>query len=74
MTDALRAELAQRNQEHETEFYLLVNEQQAADLAAGYVPQAVKAMVTTMLDWREEDARRAARPVPPSKRAGGRGK
>jgi len=45
-------------------FYVLVNEQQAIDLASGYVPNAVKAMVTTMLDWRRQDELRAARPVP----------
>ena len=64
MTDALRAELAQRNAEHETEWYVLLNDEQAADLASGYVPQSVKAMVTTMLSWRDEDRRRANRPVP----------
>lgn len=62
--EAMRDELAQRNTEHETEFYVLVNEDQALDLASGYVPTSVKAMVTTMLDFRDEDRRRAARPVP----------
>ena len=47
-----------------TQWYLLVNDEQAFDLASGYVPTAVKAMVTTMLEWRDEDRRRAARPVP----------
>lgn len=61
---SLREDLAQRNAEHPTDFYVLVNEAQALDLASGYVPQAVKAMVTTMLDFRDEDRRRAVRPVP----------
>ena len=64
ISQALRAELAKRNEEHESEFYILVNEAQAADLASGYVPQVVKAMARTMLDWYDEDRRRAARPVP----------
>jgi hypothetical protein len=65
-TAALKQELAQRNAEHETEFYVLINEDQAVDLASGYVPTAVKAMVLTMLDWQAEDRRRAARPVRPA--------
>ena len=59
----LRAALLERNEEHGTEFYLLVNEEQALDLASGYVPNAVKAMARTMLDWQEEDRRRAERPM-----------
>ena len=55
--------LDHRNAEHETEWYVLLNDEQALDIASGYVPNAVKAMVRTMLDWREEDERRAARPV-----------
>ena len=74
MNDALAAELAQRNEEIEQRWYILVNDEQAADLASGYVPTAVKAMVTTMLEWRDEDRRRAERPVPRPKRSGGRGK
>jgi len=65
---SLREDLARRNAEHPTDFYVLVNEAQALDLASGYVPQAVKAMVTTMLDFRDEDRRRAARPVPRKKK------
>jgi hypothetical protein len=74
MTDDLRAELVQRNAEHGTEWYVLLNDDQAADLASGFVPQSVKAMVRCMLDWRDEDRRRAERPVPTPKRSGGRGK
>jgi hypothetical protein len=68
----LRNELAERNAGHETEFYVLVNEAQALDLASGYVPQAVKAMVNTMLDFRDEDRRRAARPEPKTVKKGRR--
>jgi hypothetical protein len=68
MNAALRAELLARNLEHESEFYLLVTPDQAADLASGYVPTAVKAMCTTMLDWQDEDRRRADRPVPRSRK------
>ncbi len=62
---ALRAALVQRNAEHEPECYVLVTEAQLEDLAAGYVPTSVRAMARTMLDWQEDDRRRAARPVPP---------
>jgi hypothetical protein len=65
---ALQAELAARNQEHEQEFYVLVNEAQALDLAAGYVPLAVKAMVRTMLEWQDDLQRAAERPVPRAKK------
>ena len=61
----LRAALVQRNAEHAPEFYMLVTEPQAEDIAAGYVPTTVRAMARTMLDWQEDDRRRAARPVPP---------
>ena len=59
----IRAELAQRNAEHEPGFYVLINEAQAEDLASGYVPLAVKAMCRTMLDWQDEERRCAERPV-----------
>jgi hypothetical protein len=60
---ALRRALVERNAEHVPEFYVLVTEEQADDLASGYVPASVRAMVRTMLDWQDEDRRRAARPV-----------
>ena len=47
----------------ETQFYALVNEEEALDLASGYVPLTVVAMMRTMLDWLEIDRRRAERPV-----------
>jgi hypothetical protein len=40
---------------------------QVIDLASGYVPADVRAMCLAALDWREEDRRRAARPVPKKK-------
>lgn len=64
----LRAELAQRNAERATEWYVLVTDDQAEDLAAGFVPHSVKAMVRTMLDWREADRRAALRPVRAAKK------
>ena len=63
LQQALRDALLQRNTEHACEFYVLVNQAQAEDLASGYVPTDVKAMILTMLDWQEDDRRRAARPV-----------
>ena len=49
------------------QFYILVNHDHALAIASGYVPDSVKAQARTMLDWREEDERRAARPVVPAK-------
>lgn len=58
-----RAELAARRATSGTTFYLELNEGQAADIASGYVPTDIRAMVLWMMDWFEEDRRRAARPV-----------
>ena len=64
----MRAYLDQINAEHGgTDFYILVKEEQAIDIASGYVPNSVKAQVRAMLDWQDEDRRRAERPVKPSK-------
>lgn len=54
---ALRQALFERTNERGTDFYVLVTEAQAEDLASGYVPTSVKAMVRTMLDWQLEDQR-----------------
>jgi hypothetical protein len=59
---ALRAALVERNATHDPEFYMLVTEAQAADIASGYVPLSVRAMCRTMLDWQDDDRRRAERP------------
>lgn len=53
---------------HEHTFYVQLTEAQALDLASGYVPTAVKATVRCMLDWQEEDRRRAERPVKVTKK------
>lgn len=63
---ALQAELDARG-EPAHRIYILVTEAQATDLASGYVPTSVKAQITTLLEYREEDARRAARPERPSR-------
>ena len=72
--DALRAELElePRREAHGTIFDILLTEEQALDLASGYVPTAVKAMVMAGLDWHDEDLRRAARPVPSRSTARGK--
>jgi hypothetical protein len=44
-------------------FFVRISEHQALDLASGYVPPAVQAMCTTMLDFQRIDEARAARPV-----------
>lgn len=46
-----------------TDFYLQLNEDDALDISSGYVPNAVKAQCRALLDWAEEDERRASRPV-----------
>lgn len=66
---ALCAELAERNADHEPEFNMIITEAQAMDLASGYVPLAVKAMATTMLDWQDDLRRAAERPVPHARKA-----
>ena len=47
----------------DTDFYILVKQADAMDIASGYVPQAIQAQVRAMLDFQREDERRAARPV-----------
>ena len=66
--EAHRQELEERNAEHGTVFWMHLSEADALDLASGYVPNAVKAMCLTMLDWQREDERRAARPTRPRER------
>lgn len=56
---ALRERLEQRNAELETGYYVLLTEAQMLDVASGYVPNSVKAMARTMLDWIDEDQRKA---------------
>jgi hypothetical protein len=48
----------------ETTFALVdLSEAQILDLAQGFVPRVVRAMAAGCLDWRDEDERRAGRPV-----------
>jgi hypothetical protein len=65
----LADELAQRVAERGTDFYVLVNEAEALDLASGYVPLSVRGMVRAMLDFQEDDRRRAERPIRKKKSA-----
>lgn len=68
MAERLRnKELAERNAEHETEYYLLVNEAQVVDIAAGLVPLVVKAMARTLLDWEDQGRRLTTTPGPKRK-------
>ena len=48
-------------------YLLRMTEDQAVDLASGFVPSAVKAQIIEMLDAHREDERRAARPIPRKK-------
>lgn len=61
ISEALRETL--KESEHDTRFWVQLTEAQALDLASGYVPTAVKAMMLTMLEWNDEDIRKAARPT-----------
>lgn len=65
----LSEELAQRVEERGTDFHAIFTEAEAADLAAGYVPLSVRGTMRAMLDWRDDDRRRAERPVQARKRA-----
>lgn len=47
----------------EPTFQFQLSPSQTIDLASGYVPNDVRAMCLAALDWREDDRRRAARPV-----------
>ena len=68
LRDALQRALVERNEDHGTVCYLMLTEDEALDVASGYVPNSVKAMARLMLDYAEEDRRRAARPVRTKKR------
>lgn len=48
-----------------TAFWVELTEGDAVDIASGFVPNAVKATVLRLLDYRREDERRAERPVKP---------
>jgi hypothetical protein len=50
-------------QPHETTYSLVdLTEDQVRDLASGFVPRVIRAMALGVLDWQDEDERRAARP------------
>jgi hypothetical protein len=52
-------------QPHETTYSLVdLTEDQVRDLASGFVPRVIRAMALGVLDWQDEDERRARRPVP----------
>ncbi len=59
----IRDALLTRNAEHLPEFWVTLTEAEVEDCASGYVPKSVKARLRAMLDWQEEDRRRAQRPV-----------
>ena len=62
---------AERLQPCDTDFYILVKQADAIDIASGYVPSAIQAQVRAMLDWQRQDERRAARPVKRDGKASG---
>ena len=60
--DALRQEFI-RETPAGTAFFFEFSEEQALDLASGFVPATAKAAFMAALDWNEEDRRRASRPA-----------
>jgi hypothetical protein len=53
---------ADRQRADETLFSCQLNEAQVRDLASGFVPRVVRAAMVSLLDWLDEDERRARRP------------
>ncbi len=68
----LRRLLLEENGDQVTQFHFWFTDEQVCDLAAGYVPDSLKASFRAALDWHAEDQRRADRPVKAT-RAKGRG-
>lgn len=64
----LRYELHEANAIHETVYAFNLGESQVIDLAAGLVPDSLRAMFRWMLEFTEEDNRRAAAREAQSKR------
>lgn len=58
----------ERDTPDETLYHCQLNDKQVRDLAAGFVPRTVVADMMAMLDWLDEDNRRARRPVPKAKK------
>ena len=67
ISDAFRSEYAERPEaEYDLDrqcLWVHLTEQQATDVASGYVPNAVKSVIRELLEFREEDERRPARPI-----------
>lgn len=61
ISDEIREELRQRNDERGSRYWMEFDETQAVELAAGYVPLDVRAGFLAMLSWMDEDKRAAAR-------------
>jgi hypothetical protein len=66
-----RIDAAEIEHEHDTIISLQLSVEQVMNLAAGYVPSAVKANCMGCLELLDgtEDARRAARPAPKKRRS-----
>lgn len=58
--ERLRKLLLEENGDQVTQFHFWFTDAQLLDLAAGYVPDSLKATFRAALDWHEEDHRRAA--------------
>ena len=70
LSEAERAELAERTEIHARQgnYWLLLTEAQAVDIASGYVPNAIRAMTRELLEFKEDLERKAARPVRKTRR------
>jgi len=60
----------ERDAPDDTLYHCQLTDRQVRDLAAGFVPRTVVADMMAMLDWINEDERRARRPMPKPKRKG----
>ena len=60
----MKLECAFRSRADDTLYHLILDEQQVADLASGFIPRLVKAMAIDVLRWADQDEARARRPEP----------
>jgi len=64
----MKLECAFRSRADDTLYHLILDEQQVADLASGFIPRLVKAMAIDVLRWADMDEAAARRPAPKSKK------
>ncbi len=70
LSPALLLDLESRATHKEPVSWLQVTEADLLDLASGFVPGTVQAMCRTLLDFADQDRRRAERPYRVTKKVG----